>query len=571
MSDTIPTTDVQTSTPTPVPTSAFAALGLDARLVDALTAAGYSEPTPIQREAIPHLIQGRDLIGLAATGTGKTAAFALPLVHRLAQAPDRKFPAALVLVPTRELAIQVAKAISGYGKPLKMKVVPIYGGAGYAEQVRGLRQRPDVVVATPGRALDHLKNGVLDLSNVSAVVLDEADEMLDMGFAEDLDALLTATPKTRQTMLFSATMPPRIVAIAAKHQVAPQRVEIAKAQPAAGEAPKVREVVYFVRREQKALALARLLDHEGVTAGIIFCRTRADSEGVADTLLARGFRPESIHGGLTQEQRDRVMQKFRAGTVPLLVATDVAARGLDINHLSHVINFNVPESGDTYVHRIGRVGRAGREGVAITLSESKERYLLQQIERTTGRRLTHGTLPTKADVRAKRLERTRETLREAVAAGGLDEFKAMLAPLATDLDPVDMAAAALALLAKATQPADDEPDVAPPQPQRDSYQQRRMGQRHQQEGRGPRPRGRMARVWIGAGRQAGIGRRELMEVFENEVGLTAREIGTIDVLDRFCVVDVPGELSDFVIGTLNGMRFNGKPVPVRLDRAGMPA
>jgi ATP-dependent RNA helicase DeaD len=472
------------------------------------------------------------------------------------------------------LAIQVAKAISTYGKPLKMKVVPIYGGTGYSEQVRGLRQRPDVVVATPGRALDHLKNGVLDLSNVSAVVLDEADEMLDMGFAEDLDALLTATPKTRQTMLFSATMPPRIVAIAAKHQVAPQRVEIAKAKPAAGEAPKVREVVYFVRREQKSLALARLLDHEGVTSGIIFCRTRADSEGVADTLLARGFRPESIHGGLTQEQRDRVMQKFRAGTVPLLVATDVAARGLDINHLSHVINFNVPESGDTYVHRIGRVGRAGREGVAITLSESKERHLLQQIERTTGRRLTHGALPSKADVRAKRLERTRETLRETVAAGGLDEFKAMLAPLTADLDPVDIAAAALSLLAKATQPADDEPDVAPPQPQRDSYQQRRHGGTGgggRPEPRGARPNGRMTRVWIGAGRQAGVGRRELLEVFENEVGLTTREIGTIEVLERFCVVDVPGELSDFVVGTLNGMRFNGKPVPVRLDRTGMPA
>jgi ATP-dependent RNA helicase DeaD len=551
--------------------SPFAALGLDPKIVEALTAAGYADPTPIQREAIPHLLAGRDLIGLAATGTGKTAAFALPLVHRLGLAAERKHPAALVLVPTRELAIQVAKAISTYGKPMKIKVVPIYGGTGYAEQVRGLRQKPDVVVATPGRALDHLRNGVLDLTNVSAVILDEADEMLDMGFADDLDALLTATPKTRQTMLFSATMPPRIAAIAAKHLTDPQRVEIARAKPAAGEAPKVRELVYVVRHDQKALALARLLDFEGATSAIVFCRTRNDADGVADTLVSRGFRPESIHGGLTQEQRDRVMQKFRSGAVPVLVATDVAARGLDIGHLSHVVNFNVPESADTYVHRVGRVGRAGREGTAITLADPRERHLLQQVERTTGRRFTGSTMPTKADIRAKRLERTQGAILDTLAAGGQAEFRKTIDELATKLDPKDIAAAVLAMLTKATQTADDEPDIQPAQPQRDNFQQRRTsGPRYQQD-RPARPKGGMTRVWIGAGRQAGVGRRELMEVFENEVGLTARDIGTIDVLDRFCVVDVPGEVSEFVVGTLNGMRFNGRPVPVRLDRTGMPA
>jgi ATP-dependent RNA helicase DeaD len=561
--------------PTEVVTqSAFAALGLAPELVAPLTEAGYAEPTPIQREAIPHLLAGRDLIGLAATGTGKTAAFALPLVHRLGLAAERKHPSALVLVPTRELAIQVAKAISTYGKPLKIKVVPIYGGTGYAEQVRGLRQRPDVIVATPGRALDHLKNGVLDLSNVSAVVLDEADEMLDMGFADDLDALLTAVPAGRQTMLFSATMPPRIAAIAAKHLTDPQRVEIAKTRPVAGEAPKVRELVYVVRRDQKALALARLLDYEGATSAIVFCRTRADSDGVADFLVSRGFRPESIHGGLTQEQRDRVMQKFRAGTVPVLVATDVAARGLDIDHLSHVINFNVPEAADTYTHRIGRVGRAGREGTAITLAEPRERHQMQQIERITGRRFTGGTVPTKAEIRAKRLERMQGAILDTLAAGGLDEFRATIDLLATKLDPKDIAAAVLAMYTNATQTADDEPDITPSQPQRDNFQQRNAGPRHRQDRVSrphARPNGGMTRVWIGAGRQSGVGRRELFEVLQNEVGLSARDVGTVDILDRFSVVDVPGELSDYVVTTLNGMRFNGKPVPVRLDRAGMPA
>jgi ATP-dependent RNA helicase DeaD len=260
----------------------------------------------------------------------------------------------------------------------------------------------------------------------------------------------------------------------------------------------------------------------------------------------------------------------------VLVATDVAARGLDIDHLSHVVNFHVPESGETYVHRTGRVGRAGREGVAITLAEPRERHLLQQIERTTGRKLTAGQVPTKADIRAKRMERMQGTILDTLAAGGLEEFRKTVDLLATKLDPKDIAAATLAMLTQATQTADTEPDIAPSAPQRDSYQQRRAGgemnrgPRHQPD-RVSRQRGGMAKVWIGAGRQAGVGRRELMDVFENEVGLTARDLGSIEVMDRFCVVDVPGEVSDFVVGTLNGMRFNGKPVPVRLDRTGMPA
>jgi ATP-dependent RNA helicase DeaD len=557
--------------------SPFAALGLSADLAAAVAAAGYTAPTPIQAQAIPPLLEGKDLVGVAATGTGKTAAFALPLVHRLAavEGRDRRRPAALVLVPTRELAVQVAKAVSGYGKPHKIKVVAVYGGAGFAEQVRGLRQQADVVVATPGRAHDHLRRGTLDLSGLVAVVLDEADEMMDMGFAEDIDALLSAAPAGRQTVLFSATMPPRIAAVAAKHQTDPVKVTIAAPPTAAGSTPKVKEAVYHVRHSDKPLALARLLANEPDATAIVFCRTRADADGLAAALAARGFRPEAIHGGLNQEQRDRVMERFRGGVARVLVATDVAARGLDIGHLSHVVNFHLPEMAETYVHRIGRVGRAGREGVAITLVDPKERGLLAQVERTTGRRLTAATVPTKAEVRAKQLAATRDTLRQAVAAGGLDELKKVLEPLLAELPAADVAAAALAVLAKATQPADDSPEViGATTPTAPTRQPRTMGMgRPKFDDRRPKaggPRG-MTRVWIGAGRQAGVGRREVAAVFAEELGVNARDLGPIDVADRFCLVDVPGQLAEYVVTALNGVRFNGRSVPVRLDREGSRA
>jgi len=335
-------------------TTGFAALGLDPRLTEVVTSAGYTEPTPIQKEAIPPLLAGRDLIGLAATGTGKTAAFALPLLHRLAAAGDRR-ASAIVLVPTRELAVQVAAAVERYGRPLGARVVPVYGGTGFGDQVRALRRGADVIVATPGRALDHLRRGTLQLGGVTAVVLDEADEMLDMGFAEDIDAILSGTPAGRQTMLFSATMPPRIAAIAERHLKDPVRVVVAKPQVAAGEAPKVRQTVFVVPRDYKVAALARVLEYEAPAAAIVFCRTRDETDRVTEALAARGgLRPEALHGGMSQDQRDRVMKKFRDGAINLLVATDVAARGLDIGHLSHVVNFGVPPAAETYVHRIGR-------------------------------------------------------------------------------------------------------------------------------------------------------------------------------------------------------------------------
>src|SRR6478609_2888477 len=342
----------------------FVALGLEAPLLATLETLGYEEPTPIQREAIPPLLAGRDVLGQAATGTGKTAAFALPLLHRVTPDADaRSRTTALILVPTRELAMQVAEAVHKYGKSMGVRALPIYGGAAMEAQLRMLKHGVDVVVATPGRALDHIRRKTLRLDGVRTVILDEADEMLDMGFAEDLEAILEATPAERQTALFSATLPPRIAEIANNHLKDPVRVRIDREIVPAGSAPRVRQVAYIV---------GRALDVENPTSAIVFCRTRTEVDELTESLNGRGYRAEALHGGLSQEQRDRVMKKFRANTADLLIATDVAARGLDVEHVSHVVNYDVPTSAEAYVHRIGRTGRAGREGVAITLAEPRE-------------------------------------------------------------------------------------------------------------------------------------------------------------------------------------------------------
>src|SRR3954469_21965379 len=330
--------------------SGFAALGLTDVLVAAVATLGYEEPTPVQRQTIPLMLAGGDLLAQAATGTGKTAAFALPLIQRLGETADgggarkrtRPRTRGVVLVPTRELAIQVAEAVHKYARGSGLTVVPVYGGAPMMQQIRALDRGADIVVGTPGRVLDHLRRQSLALDAVAILVLDEADEMLDMGFAEDLDAILEATPKTRQTALFSATMPPRILAIAQRHLKEPARVTIAREKTAAGKLPRVRQIAYVVPRAHKPAALNRVLDMENPTSAIVFCRTRLEVDTLVETLSAHGQRALALHGGMVQRDRDRVMQAFRAAKADLLVATDVAARGLNIVHLSHVVNYDVP-------------------------------------------------------------------------------------------------------------------------------------------------------------------------------------------------------------------------------------
>ncbi|MFF7384687.1 DEAD/DEAH box helicase [Streptomyces griseoluteus] len=548
----------------------FADLALAPEIQRALTALGYEEPTPIQQEAIPPLLEGNDLLGQAATGTGKTAAFALPVIQRIAAEGKGKGPRALVLVPTRELAIQVSEAVHRYGTDLGVRVLPVYGGQPIGRQLRELQRGVDVVVATPGRALDHIARGTLPLDGLRTVVLDEADEMLDMGFAEDIDSILENVPEERQTVLFSATMPARIDSMARKHLSDPVRVRIEREVPAPGEAPRIRESAYIVGRAQKAAALGRLLDVESPEAAIVFCRTRDQVDQLSETLNGRGYRAEALHGGLSQEQRDRVMGRLRGGTADLLVATDVAARGIDVEHLTHVINYDVPSAPESYVHRIGRVGRAGREGVAITLAEPRESRMLKAIERATGRKVPLEKVPSVADLRARRLELTRAALHESLLEDeDLERFRVVVETLGDEFDVMDVALAAVKLAHESGGAAFDEeeiPELAPRD--RDRGDRGRGGDRDR--GQRGRPRGRtspgMTRLFVGAGRSAGVRPQDLVGAIAGETRLSGRDIGAIEIADRFSLVEVPEEAADDVVRAMRGANVKGRRAQVRRER-----
>jgi len=573
--------------------TSFADLNLRPELLNAIGGLGYEEPTPIQREAIPPMMAGHDLLGQAATGTGKTAAFALPILERLAAdrgvqpADGARAPMALVLVPTRELAVQVSEAIHKYGRDLGARVVPIYGGQPIGRQLRALEYGVDVVVATPGRALDHIGRDTLKLSGLKIVVLDEADEMLDMGFAEDIEAILEQTPAGRQTVLFSATMPPRIESIAGAHLREPVRIRMGRAATEPGEAPLVRQSAYVVPRSHKPAALGRILDIEAPNAALVFCRTRDEVDHLTETLNGRGYRAEALHGGMGQEARDRVMGRLRGGTADLIVATDVAARGLDIEQLTHVVNYDVPSAPEAYVHRIGRVGRAGREGVAITLAEPREHRMLKTIERVTRQRITVEKVPTVADLRARQLELTRAALREALledGEDGLDRFRVVVESLTDEFDIVEVALAAVKLVHEANGMTDDDeeiPDLAERQLRRDARDGRdsRRPGRDGRDGRdGPggypgrgdrRPRGGTGgttRLFIGLGRRAGIRPGDLVGAITGESRLAGRDIGAIEIADRFSLVEVPDQAAEDVIAALRTATFKGKRATVRRER-----
>ncbi len=538
--------------------SAFTDLGLQPDLVEAVDALGYTEPTPIQAQAIPELLAGRDVLGLAATGTGKTAAFSLPLLQRGTPRPDRgPAPFGLVLVPTRELARQAARALRGYGRGLGAQVLEVYGGASMGLQLERLRQGVDVVVATPGRAVDLLERGALDLGHVCCAVLDEADEMLDMGFQEDLEALLSATPETRQTALFSATFPKRLKAIANAHTRDPVRIEVARG---GGEDPPWREVVFLVQRRHKLATVRRLLELEEPDGALLFCRTRADVDALTEGLDEQGLRAEALHGGLTQAERERVLSRLRSGACTLLVATDVAARGLDIDRLSHVINVDVPRNPDAYVHRIGRVGRAGRTGIALTLVEPRQRRQLQNIARHVDRMLPLAPLPTLDDLRSHRREQLRAQVRRTAAVADLEPFQALVQDLADELDLEDLGAAALRLLAEARGMLGEEAEIPDPRERR-----RRDGPRpHRSPRSGPAPD--MARLYLGLGSRAGVRPKDLVGAIAGETGLPGHAIGAIRITPRFSLVEVPRSEAERVIDALRGTTLRGRTPFVRFDR-----
>ena len=588
----------------PATAAGFASLALDPRVLSTLAALGYEEPTPIQSAAIPLLLAGRDVLAQAATGTGKTAAFAIPLLHRITpDAPPRERTVALVLVPTRELAMQVSEAIYRYGKDLGAVSVPIYGGASMDTQIRSLRRGADVVIATPGRALDHIRRKTVHLASVKTVVLDEADEMLDMGFAEDLEAILAATPAEKQVALFSATLAPRISAIARTHLRDPEVIRIDAEAVKAGKTAKVRQVAYVVARAHKMVALGRILDVEQPKSAIVFCRTRTEVDDLTETLNARGYHAEALHGGLSQEQRDRVMKKFRAHTSDLLIATDVAARGLDVQHVSHVVNYDVPAAADGYVHRIGRTGRAGRSGMAITLAEPREQRMLKNIERVTGQTIEIVSVPTVSDMKARRLELAQAAIRDVIVAGGLDQWRSVVSALAEEFDPMDIAAAAMKQASPEVDAKDEQEEIPVPHQGRERHPAReREAERSERRGsasakpgarpgaktgakyvaksgpklgekapaKGPRTAAGwpVAKLYVGGGRKVKIRPTDLVGAITNEAGLAGTSIGAIQIWDRHSIVEVPEEMADTIIAALTATTIKGKKLMVRRDRSG---
>ncbi len=560
--------------------SGFASLGLGHRLLATLDSLGYQEPTPIQAEAIPHLLSGVDLLGQAATGTGKTAAFALPTIEHIVTGGKPKLQV-LVLTPTRELAMQVSEAMTDYGKSSNVKVTTVYGGQPIGRQLDALRRGVHVVVATPGRAIDHLKRGSLDLDNVSTVILDEADEMLDMGFTEDIELILENTPPDRQTVMFSATMPPRIHSIAKRHQRDPVMVKI-KSEDRGKQHELIDQQVYVVHRNQKAAALGRILDLENPTSAIVFCKTRTDVDELTVTMSARGYRAEALHGGMDQAQRDRVMARLREGTAELLIATDVAARGLDVDTLTHVVNYDIPTAPESYVHRIGRVGRAGRRGVAITLASPRQRRLLSNIERLTKQKIDVHKVPTAADLRQRQIETTTAALREALSADELEDFQQVLHGLKGEASDRDIALAALMLAHKATHSAADEADIADASKEFGNDDYGKKGQRgdrgrdRNRDGRGkknfdrngsngsPRqPDPNTGYVYIGVGARGGVRPGDLVGAIANETNLSGRQIGPIRISDHYSVVGVPDKSVDDVIHAIKKSTVKGKKAKAR--------
>ncbi len=435
----------------------FLELGLSPRVLRAIEAMGYEEPTPVQVQAIPRLLAGKDVVVQAQTGTGKTAAFGIPIAERVNTAMLRV--QALVLSPTRELALQVASNLTEIGQFVGMTVLPIYGGQGYEHQIRSLRRGVHVVVATPGRLLDLLQRRSLTLDAVRHLVLDEADEMLDMGFLPDVERILRQTPPERQTTLFSATMPDAIFQLASRHLKQPERITLS--QPRAITVPTVEQSCYLVPREYKAEALVRLLDTKSPQLALVFCATKRMAAALAVELQGRGYRAEALHGDMTQSQRESVMESSRAGRVEVLVATDVAARGLDISEVSHVINFDIPQDPDSYIHRIGRTARAGRSGEAITLVGPREFSLLRVIENTTGVRIPRKELPSVAEAEEAERAGLAAHLSQLVTQQAGASFKPLVERLAQQHNPVDLAAAALSMTVGPGRERQEIPKVSP--------------------------------------------------------------------------------------------------------------
>lgn len=514
----------------------FSSLGLSDAVLSAVRAVGYETPSRIQAATIPPLLAGRDVVGLAQTGTGKTAAFALPVLDGLDLA--QRTPQALVLAPTRELALQVCEAFERYGAQLQVKVLPIYGGQSYGPQLAALKRGVHVVVGTPGRVIDHLNKGTLNLSELRFLVLDEADEMLNMGFADDVETILADTPADKRVALFSATMPGSIRKLAQRYLQDPVEITVKSTTTTS---PNTTQRYLVVSYPQKIEALTRILEVETFDAMIVFVRTKNETETVAEKLRARGFSAMAINGDLNQIQRERTVAQLKSGQLDILVATDVAARGLDVDRISHVINFDIPTDTESYVHRIGRTGRAGRSGDAISFVTPRERYLLKAIEKATRQPLTQMHMPTAEDINSSRLARFDAAITEALGSSDLDFYKQVVGHYVAEYDvPEADVAAALAVVVQGDAPLLLAEDVAPAAPERVPYR-------------------------LAVGRRDDVQPGQIMGALANEGGLQRDQIGRIDIRSDHTLVELPSPLPADVWKKLRRTRIAGQAIDLRPD------
>jgi ATP-dependent RNA helicase DeaD len=536
----------------------FADLQIHPAVLQAVADVGYESPSPIQAATIPAMMAGSDVVGLAQTGTGKTAAFAIPILSKIDT--SSRITQALVLAPTRELALQVAEAFSRYGARLSVNVLPIYGGASYGPQLAGLKRGAQVVVGTPGRVLDHLEKGSLDLTHLDYLVLDEADEMLQMGFAEDVERILADTPEYKQVALFSATMPPAIRKITSKYLHDPVEVTVkSKTQTAEN----ITQRYIQVAGARKMDALTRLLEVEQGDAMIVFVRTKQATEEVAERLKARGFAAAAINGDIPQAVRERTIAALKDGSIDVLVATDVAARGLDVERISHVLNYDIPHDPESYVHRIGRTGRAGRSGTALLFVTPRERHLLKSIERVTRQRLVESELPSVDDVNAQRVEKFRDSITTAMTNPGIDLFRRLIEGYERDHDvPMADIAAALALQSR----DGEEFLMTEPPPEK----RRERPDRDPRDDGGPRKRRDvrtdLATYRIAVGKRHKVMPGAIVGAIANEGGLHRSDFGHITIRPEYSLVELPAKLSKETLKALAKTRIQGQLIDLQPDR-----
>ncbi|WP_203580673.1 DEAD/DEAH box helicase [Microbacterium hibisci] len=545
----------------------FSDLGLSQPVLKALKDIGYETPSAIQAATIPTLLGGRDVVGMAQTGTGKTAAFALPIIDRLDL--GQKTPQALVLAPTRELALQVCEAFEKYAAHLKdVHILPVYGGQGYGVQLSALRRGVHIVVGTPGRIIDHLEKGTLDLSELQYLVLDEADEMLKMGFAEDVETILAETPETKQVALFSATMPAPIRRMSKQYLHDPEEITVkAKTQTSAN----ISQRYLVTAWQQKMDALTRILEVENFDGMIVFGRTRSITEEIAEKLRARGYSAAAINGDIAQPQREKTVNQLKSGKLDILVATDVAARGLDVERVSHVVNYDIPTDAESYVHRIGRTGRAGRSGDAISFVTPRERGLVRMIEKATRQELTEIPLPSVDEVNVTRLSRFDDRITAALGeAERIEAFRDIVAHFVRhhDVPEVDVAAA-LAVVAQGETPLLLDPDPEPA-PARERRERTDRGDRGDRTERGDRPERRTPREGfatyrIAVGKRQRVEPRQIVGALANEGGLRRDDFGAIKIMPDFSLVELPANLPAEALDRLADTRISGQLIELRPD------